>query len=241
MIVPRFTQDRCVILSDSGVESLLACAMANEQQQISGKDTVGTSILLPGWWEWSQEIDLMISAVDPAIVQQASVYALDVFPNQSVYPPDDQRLLNESPIGSIQSRMLLEAAQIAMRAGIRKVVWPIRIMRPETMLAPDQTTDIFVDEIGAAIDRALLAARLASLDAGEDTAVDVVIETPFVDLSNAQIAELAADLAVPLETCWWNHAPTLPNAQERMDFYRSGSRRSPAQIEHKQPTQTPVN
>lgn len=229
MIVPRFTQDQCVILSDGGVESLLACAMANEQQQLSGADSIGASVLLPGWWEWTNEIDLMISAVDPAVVRQAGVYGLDIFPNQSVYPPDDERLLAECSIGSIQSRILLEAAQIALRAGIRKVIWPIRLARPESTQGVDQ----LVDQIGQTIDRAILASRLASLDATDGTAVDVIIETPFVDLSNAQMADLAGDLAIPLETCWWYNGRTLPNAQERFEYWSKMTLRSSSQIENK--------
>lgn len=229
MIVPRFTQDRCVIISDGGVESLLACAMAHEQQQLSGSDSSEASVLLPGWWEWTEEIDLMISAVDPAVVRQAGVYGLDIFPNQSVYPPDDHRVLSECSIGSIQSRILVEAAQTALRAGIRKVVWPIRLMRPES----DQGVDQLVEQIGITIDRAILASRLASLDADEGTGVDVVIETPFVDLSNAQLADLASDLAIPLETCWWHNGRTLPNAQERYEYWSRVSLKAPSQIETK--------
>lgn len=232
MIVPRFTQDQCVILSDGGVESLLACAMASEQQQLAGLANAAqsnASVLLPAWWEWMQEIDLMISAVDPAIMRQASVYGLTVHPEQSVYPPDDHRLLSESSMSAIQSRMLLEAAQIAMKLGIRKVIWPIRLVRPES----SQSIDEMVDKIGRTIDRATLASRLASLDTDHTTAVDVVIETPFVDLSNEQVADLAGDMAIPIETCWWNDARTLPNAQERFVFWSQIARQSSAQIESK--------
>ncbi len=226
MIVPRFTQDRCVIISDGGVESLIACAMASEQQQLSNTEP---SMLLPGWWEWTDEIDLMISAIDPAVVRQASVYGINIFQNHSVYPPDDQQLLADSSIGSIQSRILLEAAQIAIRSGIRKVVWPIRVMRPETRVGMDQ----LIDTIGNTVDRAILASRLASLDADQDTAVDVTIETPFVDLSNEQMLDLASDLAVPVEACWWHAARELPNAQERIAYWSKMTLRSPGTIEPK--------
>lgn len=233
MIVPRFTQEQCVIISDSGVESLLACAMASEQQQLSANPA---SIILPAWWECTQEIDLMISAVDPAIVRQAGVYGLDIFPNQSVYPPDDTQSLEESSIGAIQSRMLLHAAQIALDAGIRRVVWPIRVMRPEST----ETISHLIDQIGVAIDRAILASRLASLDTTDTSAVEVVIETPFVDLSNDQMLDLAADLAVPLETCWWQGGRTLPNAQERLSYWSQLATRSSAMLEPKPKSQTRV-
>lgn len=233
MIVPRFPQDRCVILSDSGVESLLACAMASEQQQLSGAES---SVLLPAWWEWTDEIDLMISAVDPAVVRQAGVYGIDIFPDASVYPPDDAQMLSECPIGAIQSRMLLEAAQVALRAGIRRVVWPIRVMRPECT----ESMDTKVDEIARAIDRAILASRLASLDAQDGTALDVVIETPFVDLSNGQMVDLATDMGIPTETCWWQNARTLPQGGERFAYWTQMTARSPRQVEAKPRPQTPA-
>ncbi|MDF1809736.1 MAG: hypothetical protein P1U42_08580 [Phycisphaerales bacterium] len=226
MIVPRFPQDRCVILSDGGVESLLACAMAHEQQQLANHQS---SIILPSWWEWTQEIDMMISAVDPAIVQQAGTYGLDVFPHDAVYPPDDEIALSQSRLGAIQSRILLEAAQIALRAGIRRVVWPIRIMRPEMNIGMDSV----VDEIANTIDRAVLASRLASVDANEASAVEVVIETPFVDLSNGQALDLVRDMSIPLDTCWWYGARSLPNAQDRFEYWSRMSLRSSSQLEHK--------
>lgn len=230
MIVPRFTLDRCVILSDGGVESLLACAMASEQQQISGNER---SVLLPGWWEGTQEIDLMISAVDPAVVRHAGVYGLEVFPQHAVFPPErvetDLQSESQSNIGPIQSQILLEAALIAMRSGIRRVVWPVRVIRPETTSAMEG----FVDQIAIAVDRAVLASRLASLDADQSTAVDVVIETPFVDLSNEQMWDLAGDMALPIETCWWHDGRTLPNGQERYAYWSRLSMRSQSQIEAK--------
>ena len=233
MIVPRFTQEQCVIISDSGAESLLACAMASEQQQLSAQPA---SVILPAWWECTPEIDLMISAVDPAIVRQAGVYGLDIFPNQSVFPADDTQSLNASTIGSIQSLMLLQAAQVALAAGIRRVVWPIRVMRPETT----ETISQLVEQIGITVDRAILASRLASLDTTESSAVEVIIETPFVDLSNEQMLDLAADLAIPLETCWWQGGRTLPNAQERLVFWSQLTTRSSSMLEPKVNTQTRV-
>lgn len=232
MIVPRFTQEQCVIISDGSVESLMACAMASEQQQISGNER---SVLLPGWWEGTQEIDLMISAVDPAVVRQASVYGLEVFPQQAVYPPEiSQSSANDElcSVGPIQSQILLEASSIAMQSGIRRVVWPIRVIRPESTAQMDR----FVDQIAIAVDRAVLASRLASLDANSSSAVDVVIETPFVDLSNDQMWDLAGDMALPIETCWWHDGRTLPNGQERYAYWSRLNMRSQAQIEAKSPS-----
>lgn len=230
MIVPRFTQDRCVILTDSGEESLLACAMASEQQQLAASQA---SVLLPAWWESCEEIDLMISEIDQAVVRQAGIYGLAVFPDQSVYPPEDHPSIGQSQMGSIQSQMLLQAAQIAIQSGIRRVVWPIRVMRPSNEPTSDSSVDPIIDEIARTIDRALLASRLASLDAPSASAIDVVIETPFVDLSNAQMVDLVADMAIPVQSCWWYHGRTLPDAQERFAFWATKLLHNTSQIESK--------
>jgi len=226
MIVPRFPQDRCVILADAGVETLLACAMAAEQQQLAASNA---PVLLPAWWGPGEELDMIISAVDPAIAAQASAYGLDIFPEQAVYPPEDFEPAGPEDQGLMHSRMLLEAAHLAMKWGIRRVVWPVRA---QSVKNPRPVSDL-TDEIATLIDRALLASRLASLDATTDTAVDVVIETPFVDLSNEQIAELVLDLAPPLETCWWHDARSLPGADAQRAHWGSIAARWGLQIENK--------
>lgn len=234
MIVPRFTQDRCVILTDSGEESLLACAMASEQQQLAATES---SVLLPALWESCEEVDLMISEIDQAAVRQAGIYGLSIFPNQSVYPPEDQPALEKSSMGAIQSQMLLQAAHIAIQSGIRRVVWPVRVQRPSNELSKTRSADSSVesqiDEIARTIDRALLVSRLASLDASSTSAIDVVIETPFVDLSNAQMIDLVTDMAVPVQSCWWYHGRTLPAAQERFAFWATKLLLNTSQVEPK--------
>jgi hypothetical protein len=207
------------------MESMLACAMANEQQHLQGQANAAAtagSLVLASWWEWLDEVDLMISAVDPAVVRQAEIYQLDLYPNRSAYPPEDIESSRSQTIGSVQSRILLEAAQLAIISGIRKVIWPVRIQRPESEFQVEQAIDL----IGSAIDRALLASRLASLDADTESAVDVVIETPFVDLSNNQMADLAQDLSLSIDSTWWHSARTLPLAQTRQAFWSAKLKRS---------------
>ncbi len=235
MIVPRFTQERCLILADGSMESMLACAMANEQQHLQGQANaanVAGSMVLASWWEWLDEVDLMISAVDPAVMRQSEIYQLDLYPNRSAYPPEDIESARAQSVGSVQSRILLEAAQLALNSGIRKVIWPVRIQRPESEFEVEHAIDL----IGTAVDRALLASRLASLDADIDSAVDVVIETPFVDLSNNQMADLAQDLSLSIDSTWWHSARTLPLAQSRQAFWASKLKRSSA-IQEPKPQQ----
>lgn len=228
MIVPRFTQDRCLILTDSDIESLLATAMASEQQAIAAHQPC---VLIPAWWGgYDDDFDLLISAIDPAIIDQAGTYALTADPARALYPPEDEPY-NDTISGRMQTRLLTEAAYIALAMGIKRVVWPMRI--PEH--APDR-----IDAIGTAIDRAMLVARTASLDASPSTAFEVTIETPFIDLDDRQIHELARDMALPIDTCWWSKAKTLPAAQTRHASWHEQPARTTYQIEPKPGTQAPA-
>ncbi len=227
MIAPRFPQQRCLILTDTDVESLLATAYASEQQSIS---TSEPSVLVPAWWHsaFEDEFDLLISAIEPALTRQASTFSLLAEPNQAFYPPEDEQV-NALSNARLQTRMLTEAAYLALELGLQRVVWPIRI--------PQQHPDR-IRAIGDAIDRALLISRLVTLDATDETAHEVVIETPFVDLSDAQIVELARDMAISLESCWWSHAQGIPLAEQRRSQWDAMSRRSSTQLEPKPGVQT---
>lgn len=228
MIVPRFTQERCLILTDSDVESLLAAAMASEQQSLTASDP---SVLLPAWWNAADEdLDLLISAIDPAVLNQARMLGLGANPQHALYPPDEDTR-SPTQLGQLQSRILTEAAYLALNSGIKKVVWPIRVPTDH----PNR-----IEAIGDTIDRAMLIARLVSLDVTTQTAPEVAIDTPFVDLNDDQVFELARDMPIPLETCWWNAAPTLPAAQQRKADWNALTNRSALQIEPKPGTQTPA-
>ncbi|MEM1330228.1 MAG: hypothetical protein AAGG07_06685 [Planctomycetota bacterium] len=63
-----------------------------------------------------------------------------------------------------------------------------------------------VDDIAGVLDRALLVSRLVALDseAAGLTRPEFPVETPLADLSDRQVADLAVDLELPIETCpWW--------------------------------------
>ena len=82
--------------------------------------------------------------------------------------------------------LLVVAAILTANTGAGRLVSPV----------------IGVDLAGAAreADRALLVQRLIGLDAdGPGPA----IETPLVDLTDEQVAELAVDVDVPVWRCWW--------------------------------------
>ncbi|MFG0298751.1 MAG: hypothetical protein ACF8K1_04025 [Phycisphaerales bacterium JB047] len=228
MLVPRFTRERCIILTDADVESLLACAMAAEQQALS---TSEPSNLIPAWWGTTDEdLDLLISAIDPAVTQQATIFALSIDPQRALYPPENEPI-SENELGQLQTRLLTEAAYLALSTGLKRVVWPIRINDNH----PDR-----IGAIGNAIDRAMLVGRTVSLDATPDTAPEVRIDTPFVDLTTEQVTELARDMALPIETCWWNSPNHTPISDQRRARWASIDRRTATQLEPKPGTQAPA-
>jgi len=231
MLSPRFPQDPCLILSDSGVESLLACALASEQQQLSAGSA---SMLLAAWWGQDDvDLDLLISAIEPALIHQASTYGLRTDPQRALFPPDEP-----TAMGLLHTRLLTEAASIALLSGFRRVVWPVRAA--SFTHTDGRSQEDLIELIGTMIDRALLVSRLVSLDATPDTAVEVVIETPFVDLTDEQLYDLSEDLSIPIETCWWHSARTLPAAQRIAQRWASIPTRSSLQIEPKPGSQTRV-
>lgn len=228
MIVPRFTQEQSLILTDSEIESVLATAMASEQQAIGGLDP---SVLCPAWWEMnSEELDLLLPILESSVTQQSQIFGLKTLAEQPFYP------LESAGTGKLdhrahQTRILMEAAYLTMQLGIKHLIWPVRI--PESH--PNR-----IKAIGDTIDRCMLISRLVSIDASRETAPEVVIETPFVDLSDEQIFELALDMALPTEMCWWSQAADSSLAQRRaQEWQRISSTRS-AILEPKPAVKTPT-
>jgi hypothetical protein len=96
------------------------------------------------------------------------------------------------------SLALLWATLAAARRGVRRVVWPIHagvVGKPNEM-------DL---EVAAAhVDRALLVTRLASMDQDQHQVASIIVETPYADFSDRQLAELALDMGAPFrEAPWW--------------------------------------
>lgn len=104
--------------------------------------------------------------------------------------------LRAPEIGPHLTPLLLTALAHAGALGTARVVWAAHPGKAEDESAID------IDQAASIIDRALLIEQLARLDAGSDE-LRVIIETPHADLTDRQLVELAADLAVPVKTLWW--------------------------------------
>ncbi|MBI1189569.1 MAG: hypothetical protein GC200_02665 [Tepidisphaera sp.] len=172
-----------LVLIDGDLASLVGCAMAREQSALTeGPDP--SPVLAMGF-------PLLFDA-DPlrhrAIRAQAQAYAIDL----SVPPSVDVGAVSER--GERETIELLAACYEAMRRGCTRVLWPVSA-------AAGDSLDL--DRIAQAADRALLSGRLAGLDAVLHGSPGVTIETPLLDLTDRQLADLAMDMDVPIDTCWW--------------------------------------
>lgn len=102
---------------------------------------------------------------------------------------------SESGVMTI-SGMLIDAVRAAAGLGCVRVVWPITV-------GDDLSAMAWADE------RADLINRLGMLDEEAGLGSPPLIVLPLVDLSDAQVDDLATDLAVPRHLC-----RTLPAHQE---------------------------
>lgn len=122
--------------------------------------------------------------------------------------------------GPAWSYWLLQAAATAARKGLSRVVWPIQLGSAVGAGAAGQV----VDRAARAGDRALLAGRLASLDA---PGAGVTIETPYLDMTDSQVADLAADLDAPVAAAWWCIEGTAGNEQAEGEQWTACGRCGP--------------
>lgn len=105
--------------------------------------------------------------------------------------------------GLIDTLGLLAAVELARTSGATRVVWPVHYH------ADDATLPGWLDQVASAVDRALLTSRLALLDSG----AEVTIETPLVDLTDRQTADLVVDLDAPAYLAWWWRRRPEPPAE----------------------------
>lgn len=171
----------CIVLCDGSLPGLVALAIEAERADsaplVLAGDPVG--VIAPA----------DIEAATGSVRAQAAVFGAPVV---------EGAFLAGGVSGADQSRCLLSAAHVAAAAERRRLVWGVQF--PFVGSEPD------LDLVAATVDRCLLVSRLASLDLwGTESAgvPEVRIETPLVDLSDEQLADLATDMRVPWQTVWW--------------------------------------
>ncbi len=184
---------RTMVLSDGGLESLVACAAAAEAAAL---DTAGLRPMILAADVTGPERDTRLRAV----ALQAELLGMDV----PTPPIADLSAPHPLTPGERETQQLLRAASIATRQGCVTLLWPARSV--------GEAGGLDLDSIAARVDRALLVSRLVALDAPERASFRV--DTPYVDLTDRQLAELAAEMEVPLRACWWHGSRSGPGENE---------------------------
>lgn len=105
--------------------------------------------------------------------------------------------------GHRRTRYLMEAVQVALTHECTTLIcpWQAEGLDPESDRGPDALPS--VDALARELDRALLVSRLVTLDAGEHGVGVFEVQSPLMDLSDRQVAEMALDLDVPIWRAWW--------------------------------------
>lgn len=195
---------KVLVLADGGLAGLLAIAAAREavaafhaMPRGAGDEPRPMVMFLP---RDAAQTDLRAAAVR----RQAARYDLELV----AAPMGVGGLMGGGETGLADSIALSLAAGLATAAGVPEVVWPAFFGRAAE---PDH---VDLDALARACDRAVLATRMAALDAHEHRVPSIRIKTPYADLSARQLAELALDLNVPIESCWWWGGANLAGGME---------------------------
>lgn len=210
-----------LIITDASVPALLACFMEGVCRPVARVGSLaGPATHAARSCAWLALSDAAPSshAARRALARQAAEVchlAELVEPGEDAPAAGAGRDAGAGPI----TRMLLAAGAEALRRGLGRVVWPVQVGGRGIMNAQRGSggaghasalelsavaSGAVLDAIAEACDRALVCARLLSLDAGPE---GLVIQTPFVDFTDAQLADLACDVDLPVELAWLGDTP----------------------------------
>lgn len=206
MPTPAATQ---LVLSDGGPLGLLAAARASEDAvRAEGAGSLSPKPLL---WGVSAEA-LPLDALGEATARQAGMFGLDLVTLASPADPFAGR-----PTAETEALLLVRAVHVAAELGCRRVVWPVQAPAAGGMQVggpPDPA------EVGRKVDRALLASRMVLLEIDRYPVPDVEVELPFVDMTDAQVADLLDDFGLTLESCWWWGGAAAETERGRAERHR---------------------
>lgn len=186
---------RIVILSDGGLSSLVACAVAKERATLDGRTHGGTCVLpvfgLGGLIGSNRLLR------EKAIRVQAEVFGFEMWEPLVAGVDTLPGLVDQR---DQETQGLIRAAQLAVRKGCDTIVWPVQCAGP---MAARDDEGLDLDWIARAADKAVLVSRLIAVDADAHHKPSIRIETPYLDVTDHQLADLAAEMELPMRACWW--------------------------------------
>jgi hypothetical protein len=181
----------CLIISDGGVTSLLACGAAADRSRAGAGSPASAIWVASAGSEGGS--DIRASAE-----RQAELFGFELVAEPGVELPAGE----VDRVAEVDVLRLLRAGLIAARRGLAQVIVPA-----------NAGAELSLDETGRIIDRVLLVSRLVSLEVG--SAASPVMVAPYADLTDAQIADLILDMDLPIWTCWWWGGASAEAAAER--------------------------
>ncbi len=217
-----------LIITDGGLAGLLACFMEGVCRPAAslprgGGSGTPTQAQSTAWFWWHAPPGERGEAEREARETTARSALAVCHLAELVVPltEDDGTPLELRPrraTGERISRVLLSAGALAISRGLSRMIWPVHLGGAGgpagTAGEDDRLADhaAGLDAIAEACDRALAASRLLSLDAGPE---GFSIQTPFVDFTDAQIADLASDVDLPLAEAFLGTPDGLGAAEHR--------------------------
>lgn len=183
--------ERALVICDGDLTGLVAVAAAQEAAAIVGGP-------LPVVWARAGRSEAAAVRVE-AVERHAAAYGLKGVVH--LVPSSVTGRSERGWPGLEDTLQLLDAATVAVEHECDRIVWPVH-EGGDGSGAPAASGDP-LDRITKIVDRALLATRLIGLDADEHGRPALRVETPYADLTDRQVADLAVDLDVAVESCWW--------------------------------------
>lgn len=181
MTTPSEQHERCLVICNGSIPATIAL-----WREAVCRPSATTGAAKPIVWTPSA----LTGAASAAVKRVAAICGIDtIVTGTASAPPNEQ--------GAAWNAMLLAAGAEAMRHNVSRIVWPVHVEGHDEAAHDERRQEA----ITKAFDRALLAARLLSVDAVPPSTG--IIETPFVDLNDVQLLDLAADLDAPVGAAWW--------------------------------------
>jgi hypothetical protein len=210
--------DAALIVTDGGLSGLLACfveGVCRPLGAVGPESGTGPKSKRPVVWfavtsdQASQREARLAAARHAASLARISTL-IEWSPGPDERPSGSPGSVGRKSLGPERSRLLMAAGAEAIRHGLARIVWPVQLGGAGIDDASGQEPGAaWLDAIADTSDRALVCSRLLSLDLpGATDMADggLTIQTPFVDFTDAQIADLAADVDLPVEAAFLGSA-----------------------------------
>ncbi len=196
-MAPVQTSKKTLVLCDGDLPGMVALSLIQDAQRSA--DAIGV-LAAPVAADHAEAIAARIRL----LAESQAVECLD-------FPAVAPATLSS---GHRRTRYLTEAVHQALSNGYAALVcpWQAGTFDPEKPTSIDDVPG--VESLARELDRALLVSRLVTLDAVEHGVSVFEIQTPLMDLSDAQVAEMALDLDVPIWRAWWWEAAAGKRARD---------------------------